>query len=364
MKYLLITTTSRSVMNFRTSFIKHLKNKNEEVIVISQDDEMKTEIENLGVKFYCVNENNRGLNPLRMLNSIKKYKKIILNENPDYVLTYQLKPNIFGVVAAKKAKVKKIYPMVEGAGDVFINSSLKWKIIRFVVCRLYKYSFKYANKVFFLNNDDKTEFVNRKLLKEEQCFIINGIGVDTEKFGYKPLKNKNVFLMVARMIKTKGIMEYCEAARKVKKVYPDAVFNYLGAEGNIKVSDIQEYIDDGSIIYLGLTNDVRPHLEDCTMLVLPSYYREGLPMSIMEAMSVGRGIITTDNVGCRETVEDGINGILINKENIVEELSEKIIDLVSKKNDFEKFSLQSRTLAENKFGEKKINETLISIIEG
>ena len=363
MKYLLITTTSRSVMNFRTNFIKHLKNKNSEVIVVSQDDDMKKEIEDLGVKFYCVNENNRSLNAFKMIGSIKNYKKIIKKENPDVVLTYQLKPNIFGVIGAKKAKVKKIYPMVEGAGDVFINNSFKWKIIRFIVCILYKHSFKYANKVFFLNNDDKAEFVDRKLLKEGQCFIINGIGVDTEKFAYKPLKNKNVFLMVARMIKTKGVIEYCEVARKVRKLYPDVKFNYLGAEGNIKISDIEEYIKDGSINYLGLTNDVRPHLEECTMLVLPSYYREGLPMSIMEAMSVGRGIITTDNVGCRETVEVGVNGVLINKENIVEELYEKIIDLISQKEIFEKFSLQSRSLAENKFGEKRINETLISIIE-
>lgn len=362
MKYLLITTTSRSVINFRTSFIENLQEKDSEVVVIAQDDGMKEEIEKLGVKFYCVNENNRGLNPFKMINSIKKYKDIILHERPDAVLTYQLKPNIFGVMGAKKAKIKKIFPMVEGAGDVFVNNSLKWKIIRFVVCKLYRKSFKHTNKVFFLNNDDKDEFIRRKLVKEDQVFVLPGIGVDTEKFAYKPLKNYNVFLMVARMIKTKGVIEYCETARKVKQMHPETVFNYLGAEGNIKVDDIKEYIDDGSVNYLGLTNDVRPFLEECTMFILPSYYREGLPMSIMEAMSTGRGIITTDNVGCRETVENGVNGVLIKKENIVEELTSEISKLILDKKVLEDFSLKSRKMAENRFDQKKINDMIISII--
>lgn len=113
------------------------------------------------------------------------------------------------------------------------------------------------------------------------------------------------------MLKTKGVMEYCECARIVKQKYPDAVFNYLGSEGTVKIADIQEYIDDGSINYLGKTKDVRPYLEDCSVFVLPSCYREGVPMSIMEAESVGRAIITYDNIGCRETVIDGYNGFLI-----------------------------------------------------
>ncbi len=363
MKYLLITTSSRSVINFRSSFIKHLKEKNNEIVVISQDDEMKNEIEKKDVKFYCVKGNNRSLNPFKMFNSIKQYKSIILSEKPDYVLTYQLKPNTFGVLAAKKAKITKIYPMVEGLGDVFINNTFKWKVIRFVVCKLYKKAFKNANKVFFLNNDDKNEFIDRKLVKKEQCIVIPGIGVDTEKFAYKPLKNYNVFLMVARMLKTKGVMEYCEAARQVKKVYPEAVFNYLGAEGNIKISDIQEYIDDGSINYLGLTNDVRPYLEECSMFVLPSYYREGLPMSIMEAMSVGRGIITTDNVGCRETVENEVNGYLISKENIVEDLKNTVFHILKNRGTTENFSMQSRRTAEDKFCERIINKNIYYILE-
>ena len=180
---------------------------------------------------------------------------------------------------------------------------------------------------------------------------------------YKPLKNYNVFLMVARMLKTKGVMEYCEAARQVKKVYPEAVFNYLGAEGNIKISDIQEYIDDGSINYLGLTNDVRPYLEECSMFVLPSYYREGLPMSIMEAMSVGRGIITTDNVGCRETVENEVNGYLISKENIVEDLKNTVFHILKNRGTTENFSMQSRRTAEDKFCERIINKNIYYILE-
>jgi len=190
---------------------------------------------------------------------------------------------------------------VEGAGDVFIYNTIKWRFIRFMVCKLYKNSFKRVKKVFFLNNEDKTEFLSRKILKKEQCEIVHGIGVNLEYFAYKPIKTDRTFLMVARMLKTKGVYEYCKCARTVKQKYPDAVFNYLGAEGTVKLSDIQEYIDDGSINYLGTTKDVRPYLEECTAFVLPSY-REGMSMSIMEAAATGRAVLATDTVGCRDSI--------------------------------------------------------------
>ena len=148
----------------------------------------------------------------------------------------------------------------------------------------------------------------------------------------------------------------------MKKVYPEAVFNFLGAEGNIKVSDIQEYIDDGSVNYLGTTNDVRPYLEDCSVLVLPSY-REGMPMSIMEAMSVGRGIIATNVPGCKDTVEDGINGYLIEKDTMVKELKSRMVKVILDKKRVEDFSLKSREICDNKFEQKKINCTILNVIE-
>ena len=249
MKIFLIVTKSEMIIPFRKSLIEYLQANGCEVGVIAQDDKCQEDVSKLGVTFYAVEQDNRTLNPFSMLQYKKGITTILRKEKPDVVFTFQLKPNTFGVKAAKKAGVKNIYSMVEGAGDVFINNTLKWKLVRFVVCKLYKSAFKNTKKVFFLNNDDKNEFVERKLVKKEQCEIVHGIGVDLERFAQKPFKNDRTFLMVARMLKTKGVFEYCQCARIVKQKYPDATFNYLGGEGTVKIADIQEYIDDGSITY-------------------------------------------------------------------------------------------------------------------
>ncbi len=359
MKILLLCCTSNSVLTFRKGLIKALREKDCSVDVCTFDDEYKSQILDLGVGFHCVSDKNRSLNPFKVLSLKNRYCKVIKEVKPDIVFTFMLKPNTFGVLAAKKAGAKKIFSMVEGAGDVFINSGLKWKIIRKCVCHLYKKAFKNSQKVFFLNNDDKAEFISRKLVKEEQCETVRGIGVDLDYFTYKPIKNRNVFLMVARMLKTKGIFEYCECARLVKKKYPDATFNYLGAEGTVKIADIQEYIDDGSINYLGTTDDVRPYYEDCVAYVLPSY-REGMPMSIMEAEAVGRAIIATDVNGCRDTVVDGSNGFLVTLGDYTA-MAEKVIWCIEHPEETEFFGVNARKYAEENFDQKKINVGILKI---
>lgn len=362
MKYMLLMTISDNVINFRKGFIQFLREKGHEVVVVANDDIRKREIENFGCTFYCVKQNNRGLNPFSILSYKKRMKSIIKNEQPDVVFTFQLKPNTFGVLAAKKAGVKNVYSMVEGLGDVFIHNSLKWKLIRFVVCTLYRQAFRFSKKVFFLNNDDKAEFIERKLVKENQCEIVHGIGVDLEKFAFKPVKNDRTFLMVARMLESKGVFEYCKCARLVKQKYPDAVFNYLGAEGTVKLSDIQEYIADGSINYLGTTKDVRPYLENCLLLLLLSSYREGMPMSIMEAEAVGRAIITTDNVGCRDTVIDGYNGFLVAQKDY-EAMAEKCIWAIENFGQVKEMGRNARKFAEENFDGKIINQQILRMIE-
>jgi len=361
MKITLITPTSNQVMTFRKALIERLQSENFKVSVITFDDEYRKEIEAKNVKLYHVDGSNRSKNLFKNFELKNKYTKLLRQIQPDIVFTFMLKPNIYGVRAAKKAGVKKIFSMVEGAGDVFINNSLKWKIIRAYVCRLYRKSFKHSQKVFFLNNSDKAEFIERKLVRPEQCIVIPGIGVDLEHFAYKPLKNNRTFLMIARMLKTKGVMEYCSAARIVKQKYPDAIFNYLGGEGTVKIADIQEFIDDGSINYLGTTADVRPYLEDCSAFVLPSYYREGLPMSIMEAEAVGRGIITTNNIGCIDTVNEQFNGYLVNIKD-AENLSEKILWLLNHPQKTKQIGINARKFAEENFDKDKINAKILSCI--
>ena len=361
-KILLICNTSTNVITFRVSLIRTLKAKGLKVSVIAFDDRRKEEIETEGVEFYCVSGSNTSLNPLKMLGLKGEYRKIIEKINPDIVFTFMLKPNTFGVLAAKKSGVKNIYSMVEGAGDAFSNNSLKWKIIRFVICKLYKKSFKGCKRVFFLNNDDKAEFVKRKLVKEGQCEIVHGIGVDLQKFAYKPIINHKTFLMVARLVKTKGVFEYCKCARIVKQKYPEAQFNYLGGEHSLKVSDIQEYIDDGSINYLGETQNVLPYYENCTVNCLPSY-REGFGLVIAEAGAVGRMSIACNVQGTKDAICDGYSGILVEPRN-VDSLVKVVTSILNGKFNVEQMGKNARSFAEEHFDQTKINMQIIgSILE-
>lgn len=360
-KILLICTSSQSVLNFRLGLIKALNESGYDVSVVALDETFKKEIEKYGVKFYSVNDANRGLNPFKLLSIKTKYYKVIKSIAPDIVFTFMLKPNLFGIPAARRAGVKKIYCMVEGQGDVFINNGLKWKIIRRFVCKKYKKSFKAVKKAFFLNADDRTDFLNRGLLDESLCEIVPGVGVDLEKFTQKPLKNHATFLMIARMLKTKGVAEYCRAARLVKQRYPNAKFNYLGAEGVIKLGDIQPYIEDKTLSYFGTSSDVRPFLEDCTVYVLPSY-GEGMPMTVMEAEASGRAVIVTDVNGCKETVKDGYNGLLVKKADHVD-LAEKMIYCIEHPTVTEEMCKNARIFAEENFDEKKISDIVLRFIE-
>lgn len=359
-KILLINNKSENIINFRRSLIEKLRKEGVQVSAIAFDNEHEQEIKELGVDFYCVSGENRSTNPFKILALPKSYAKIIKQVDPDVVFTFQLKPNTLGVMGAKKAGIKNVYSMVEGAGDAFIKTGFKWKVIRAVVCALYKSAFKNVKKVFFLNRDDKAEFINRKLVKESQAEIVAGIGVDLEKFAFKPLKNDKTFLMIARMLHTKGVMEYCQAARIVRQKYPDAKFNYLGGEGTVTLEHLKEYLDDGTLNYLGVKKDVRPDIEDSTVYVLPSY-REGISVSIMEASAVGRAIISTDTVGCRESVVNDYNGYLVPVGDS-KALADKMMYFIENFDKAVEMGKNSRLYAEENYDPEKLNQKVFSII--
>ncbi len=361
-KVLMICNTSQNIYTFRLPLIKKFQQEGYEVSTITFDNEYEESLKNEGIKLYYTNDKNRSLNPLKILSLKNRYYKIIKEVQPDIVFTFQLKPNSFGVPAAKKAGVKNIYSMVEGAGDAFINKGLKWELIKFVVKFFYKGAFKKAQKVFFLNNDDKDEFEKLKLVKPEQSVVVHGIGVDLEKFAFKKVNTKsNKFIMIARMLKTKGVFEYCKCAKLVKKSHPEAEFLYLGGEGSITVEDVKEYIDNGSINYLGTTKDVRPYIEESLMLILPSY-REGVPMTIMEAEAIGRGIIASNRIGCKDTVNEGVNGYLVEQQD-VELMAKRCIQVLEDKNLAVELGKNARKFAEANFDQKVINRQIFEIIK-
>ena len=360
MKVLLLCVTTNVVIGFRKKLIESMQEMGHEVSVITFDREHEDLIKSRGIHFYCLEDSNRGLNPLKVLTLKDRYAKLIREIAPDIVFTFMLKPNIFGVLGAKKAGVSEIYSMMEGAGDVFIYNSLKWRAIRRVVCFLLRRSFRHAKTVFFLNSDDRDEFIRYKLVKKEQCDIVPGIGVDLDRFAPKPLNNYNSFLMVSRMLKTKGVLEYCEAAKKVKAKYPEARFRYAGAVGTVTLADIQPYIDEGVIEYLGVTLDIVPYYEQTAVAVLPSY-REGLGLVNAEASAVTRPVITCNAIGTRCTVVDGYNGFFVPVGD-ADAIAEKMIYFLEHPDEIERMGKNGRVFAEEHFDQKKINQKLCHIL--
>lgn len=357
----MIVVASQNVITFRQNLIRKFISIDYQVSVIAFDREYEKEIKELNVDFYCIEDNNRSTNPLKIMKLKKRYYAILKQINPDIVFTFQLKPNLFGTTASKRLTNARVYSMVEGVGDVFIKTGFKWKMIKKYVCHLYKKAFEYSNKVFFLNEDDEKQFIKLKLVKAEKAVVINGIGVDLDKFEYKPIDvSSNSFVMIARMLRTKGVFDYCKCAEIVRKTHPEAKFLYLGAEGDVKIADIKKYIDNGDIYYIGSVKDVRPYVEQ-SLLVLLSSYREGKPMSIMEAESIGRGIITTNVVGCKDTVVEGYNGYLVD-EGDCESMARHCIDILENKELAVEFGINSRKYAEENYDQKKINDEIISIV--
>lgn len=360
MKILLLCVTTDVVIGFRKTLIETMQKLGHEVSVITFNREHEDLIKSRGIDFYCLDDSNRKLNPFKILTLKNRYAKLIREINPDIVFTFMLKPNIYGVLGAKKAGVSAIYSMVEGAGDVFIYNTMKWRMIRSFVCFMLRRSFQYSRTVFFLNSDDRDEFIKYKLVKKEQCDIVPGIGVDLDRFAPKPIVNKNCFIMVSRMLYTKGVIEYCEAAKKVKALYPDARFLYVGGERTLKVADIQSYIDDGIIEYKGVTLDIVPYYEETSVAVLPSY-REGLGLVNAEASAVCRPVITCDAIGTRCTVVDGYNGFFVPIANS-DAIAEKMIYFIEHPEELVRMGENGRKFAEEHFDQKKINRKICSIL--
>ena len=287
-------------------------------------------------------------------------------EKPDVVLGYTIKPVIFGTLAAKKSKILNSYSLITGLGQVYSQfAGIKTKIIRTICGIAYKIVFKYNKKVIFQNIDDLEECVKRKYVKKEKCVVVDGSGVNLSKFERNPLPNKNVFLMISRMIKTKGTLEYCKAAQIVKSKYPDTEFLYLGKpenkKGYVGEEEIKQYINDKTITVLGETDNVPEIISKSAVMVLPSYYREGVPRTLLEALAMGRPIITTDSIGCRETVKEGKNGFIIPIKD-VETLAEKMIYMIEHREELEKMSEESYQYCKEKFDVNIINKKMLEIM--
>lgn len=353
----LICTTGNTVVNFRKDLILKLLSEDYSISIICGDSDNANEIKALGINLHICSMSNTSKSILQNF-QYKKRLEILLKEiKPDVVFTFMVKPNIWGSRAAKKCGIKNIFCMIEGMGRVYTIDSFKNKLLKLLINCLYRKTCKIVKKVFFLNNDDLNFFANKKMIKPEKAVIINGIGINVNAFPQKPLPEKDMFLMIARLLYEKGVFEFCEAAEIVKKKYPDARFCILGAEDTIKTKDLEKY---SAVEYLGTTQNILSVYEQCSVYVLPSY-REGMPRTILEALSVGRPIITTDTNGCKETVVDSLNGFLIPIKNI-ETLAEKMELFIGNDPLKQQMASESRKMAEEKFNSIIINEKILAEI--
>jgi len=335
MKILVVSPKNKTVFNFRGDLIKDMIAHGNEVYVTGPNEDFVEDIMALGVKEFIevsfVKDNTSVLGDLAYL---KKLRKVMVENKPDLVFGYTIKPVIYGSMAAKSAGVKKIYAMVTGLGRIYASGGFKTNIVRLVTKMLYKIAFKACNKVIFQNNDDIKELVTQNYLSESKTAKVDGSGVNMSRFIRTELPEQPVFLMVSRVIREKGVMEYCNAARAVKRKHPEARFILLGgfdvSIGALKKEDIEPYIVDGSIEFPGEVKDPVTFYQNSSVFVLPSYYREGLPRTILEAMASGRAVITTDWPGCREPIKNGENGFMIPIKNC-DVLAEKMEVLINER---------------------------------
>ncbi|MGD7779320.1 glycosyltransferase family 4 protein, partial [Escherichia coli] len=321
MKILLIGNLSDTIVLFREKLIRELIKKNITVYTLTMDSNQENFniIASYGAKPDSYSFSRSGTNPFSDIWDTYKLNKKIKKIKPDVVLSFFPKPVIYGSLAAKIAGVKKIFSLLEGLGFCYTNNSspisLKRKILKCIQTMLYRISLPLCNKVFFLNKDDFNDLIIDNKITIKNYEIIGGIGVNLEEYSYKqPKIDKIHFGMVSRLLVEKGIREFVLAASQVKKKFPEVEFSIAGAiddnPGGITEDEIKKWESEGVVKFLGQVSNVKSYLSNISVFVLPSY-REGVPRSTQEAMAIGLPIITTNVPGCRDTIINMVNGIMI-----------------------------------------------------
>lgn len=307
-----------SLINFRGPLLRRLVAEGHDVTACAPDAGagVRRELAALGVSYRHVPIQRAGMNPMRDVGTVRALTALYREVQPDLVLTYTIKPVIYGSLAARLSGVPRICSLITGLGYSFGNATLRQRALNPVVRSLFRFALAHNEVVFFQNPDDLRQFVDAGLASDRQAVLVNGSGVDLEHFRVAPLpEGTPTFLLTTRLLWEKGVGEYVEAARSLKAKYPAARFRLLGPldpnPAAVSRAQLDAWSAEGVIEYLGSTDDVRPAIADTSVFVLPSAYREGTPRSILEAMAMGRAIITTDAPGCRETVRGDENGFLV-----------------------------------------------------
>tara|TARA_B100000767_G_C19710001_1_gene512346 strand:- start:207 stop:1331 length:1125 start_codon:yes stop_codon:yes gene_type:complete len=372
MKHILIFSShAPSLINFRLPLIKELLRKGNKVSVATTKykfvDNLKNQLIDLGVNIIIFSVSRSGLNILQEYKSYREMRTVIQNCKPDIVIAYNSKPVIYVGIILKNFPKITYCPLITGLGYVFTTDNIFTRIIlKYLVIKLYKEALKSAAKVIFQNKDDASLFSKLKIIKNNNLTrVVNGTGVDLNAYPFSNLPSKPIFLMISRLLVDKGVREYVQAAQIVRSRIPNVTFQLAGYldenPASISFKELQSWIKQGDIQYLGEIESVQYILKSCRFYVLPSY-REGTPRSTLEALSTGRPVITTDVPGCRETVIHKKNGLLVPPKNS-EELAKAMIALLEEKDEtIQAMAKESYLIAKNKYQIEKVNKSILSII--
>ncbi len=367
-KIAFVSNNAWSVWNFRMDVIRHLLGLGHEVLVLAPDDEFSGKLTKAGCRFIPITFNNKGENPVQDLGFYFRLRKLYKELRPDLIFHYVAKPNIYGSIAAAAVDIPSV-AVVTGLGYAFDRRNLLNRIIRI----LYKTAFRKAAEVWFLNNEDARVFLDGKLVNIEKVKVLPGEGVDTAFFApgvVKPDEQSPVFtfLMSSRLLKSKGVGIYADAARLLKKKNYDVRFRLIGFfekahPDSISQEELQRWEKEGLITYSGFSQDVRAQLAAADCFVFPSYYNEGVPRSLMEAASMELPIITSNNRGCKELVLHNTTGYLCHPQDPFD-LADKMERMLLLSNtDRDRMGQQGRALVMRKFSIEKVVEEYVGTME-
>jgi glycosyltransferase involved in cell wall biosynthesis len=377
MKVLIALNSAWNLLNFRTGLIKALVADGHTVVLAAPADNHVPALEALGANFVHLPINSHGTNPAADLALLLRFVSMLRREQPDLLMVFTAKPNVYGSLASHAMGIP-VVNNIAGLGSVFIKGG--W--LARVLITLYRLALSRAQRVFFQNPDDYRQFVEMGLVRVEQCTVLPGSGVDLQRFQPVPLPSlqranerkaqdtngrRFVFLLVARLLKDKGVQEFAEAARLLKSSYPCADFILLGFKDAQNPNAVAEEQLDywqamGWVTYWGSSADVRDQLALADCVVLPSY-REGTPRSLLEAAAMGRPLVATDVPGCREVVRHGFNGLLCRPRD-AQDLADQMHAILQMSDlDLAQMGQASRQHVEDRFDEQRVIDAYLQVLD-
>jgi len=371
-KLAIISSQAFSIVNFRGPLIVELVRRGVTVYALASDyDEgLRRRVAELGAIPVDYRLARAGVNPVRDAVAVWDLTRTLRRIAPDATLGYFVKPVIYGSIAAWLAGVRRRFSLIEGLGFVFADgpdsSGIRRRILRTLVARLYRFALARNHGVIVLNRDDIATLANSGVLDPGKAVLIPGTGVDLEHYRVTPIPlHPLTFLLVARMLREKGVGEFVDAARAIKRDRPETRFVLVGGTdfnpGSVSARQLEAWMKEGVVEWVGQVDDVRPWFARSSVFVLPSYYREGIPRGNQEAMASGRPVITTDWVGCRETVEDGVNGILVPVRD-TPALIEAMRRYIDEPALVQQHGLAGRRMAEERFDVRAINRRFLDVL--